>query len=145
MGVSGFIGRELARMVTFKTKLPVAPKLHEVGKTIAKYGTDGIEVKENLNGFERNLIDKRVGHLVQPDFKLNVKEAIGELSHDKHLCYSYLTTLLNKVRHKDGLEAIIHYVKSNAAENLAPHERANLLIAAMEKLKYVDILTQFFH
>jgi hypothetical protein len=145
MGVPGFIGRELARMVTFKAKLPMAPKLHEVGKTIAKHGIEGIKQKEKLNGFERNLVDKRVGHLVQPDFKLNVKEAISELPNDKHLRYEYLSTLLNKVHRKDDVRAIINYVKSAAAGNLTPDQRAHLLITALEKLKYIDIVAQFFH
>jgi hypothetical protein len=145
MGMPGFIGRELGRMISFKAKLPVSPTLHEAGKTIAKYGTDAIKHKEKLNGFERNLVDERVGHLVQPNFKLNVKEAISELPNDKHLRYDYLATLLKKVHRKDDVRTIIKYVKSAAAGNLSPDERAHLLMACLEKLKYIDVVAQFFH
>jgi hypothetical protein len=154
MGVAGFLGRSLGRAlggssldlskikIAEKVVPPVPPKMHELGKTLAKYGTDGIKGK---TGYEKTLADDRLNHLVTPKFKLNVEEAVHELQTDRHLRLDYINTLLSKVHRKDEVRAIIRYVKSTAADNLGPDQRAHLLMTCLEKLKYIDVVAQFFH
>jgi hypothetical protein len=121
---------------------PPPPKMHELGKTLAKYGKDGIKGK---SAYEKTLADDRLNHLIKPPFKLNVDEAVHELQTDRHLRLDYLNALLRKVHKKDEVRAIIKYVKSTAADNLTKDARAHLLMSCLEKLKYIDVIGQFFH
>jgi hypothetical protein len=101
--------------------------------------------QKGKTAYEKTLADDRLNHLVKPPFRLNVNEAVQELQTDRHLRYDYLTKLLSKVHRKDEVRAIIRYVKSTAAENLGPDQRAHLLMNCLEKLKYIDVVAQFFH
>jgi hypothetical protein len=154
MGVAGILGRGLGRAlgrsnldlskIKFAEKVvsPTPPKMHEIGKTLAKHGTHGIN---GTSGYEKSLADDRVSHLVSPKFKLNVDEAVNELEHDRHLRIDYLNKLLSKVHKKDEVRTIIKYVKSTAADNLSPDQRAHLLMSCLDKLRYIDMIAQFFH
>jgi hypothetical protein len=122
------------------------PILNNLTKEIAKYGADAIKKSgRKLDGYEKNIVDTRVSHLVNPPVKLDVSEAIKELPGDNHVRYDYLTTILDKVRKKDDILVIVTYIKSAAAENLSAGQRANLLIECLNKLKFIDVLGQFLH
>lgn len=137
MGTASFIGREL-------------------GKALAKFGTKGLKKAvdqskpgafdlkgQAIRGYAKNLADDRVSHLVKTPFKVDVQEAIQELPQDKGVRFEYVEALLNKVHKKDEVRAILTYVKSAAASNLGKDERANLVIACLNKLKYIDVIGQF--
>jgi hypothetical protein len=126
--------------------LPRSDRLNEVAKALAKHGTDGIQPRiSELGGYGKSLADPRLTDVVRPPFQLDVGHAVKELATDRHLRYDYLTNLLSKMHRKDEVRALIRYVRSAAAGNLSPDQRAHLLIAALEKLKYIDIVAQFFH
>lgn len=122
------------------------PILNKLSKEIAKYGAESIKKSgRKLDGYEKNIVDTRVSHLVNPPVKLDVGEAISELPSDNHVKYDYLITVLDKVHKQDEVRTIITYIKSAAAENLSAGQRATLLIECLNKLKFIDVLGQFLH
>lgn len=159
MGAIGYIAKLAGRSIG-KTKgtsdywdvahtAKHAPEIvHKAAKGVQKAYTVARDHPKPWNVTES--AQYRVSKMVADDrvpklpVKIDTDAAIQSLPKDKGVCADYLQYLVDHVRRKDDIRTIIKYVRSAAAGNLSPDDRASLLIKCLEKLKYIDVIGQFF-
>ena len=76
--------------------------------------------------------------------KADIKGAIADLHSDENLSKQYLAKLIHEVKWSGGVKQIMSYLKSDAAANLSPWEKAELWIACLDRLRFLDIVQHFF-
>lgn len=74
----------------------------------------------------------------------DVRDAIKSLQNDESLSKAYLSKLIYHAKWSGGVKQIMGYIKSDAAANLSPWEKAELWIACLDRLRFLDIVQHFF-
>lgn len=94
----------------------------------------------------QKLISKLVAddRIPKLDPVVSAKVGVKELAKDRGVSNNYLEYLVQHVGDKPSIKMIRSYVQSDAADNLTANQRAELLIKCMEKLRYLDMIHQFF-
>lgn len=78
-------------------------------------------------------------HVSTPEEPWSVKDALRDLKSDSGLSRQYIERIIHGVKHSQGVKEVMRYLKSDAAANLSPWQKAELWIVCLDRLRFLDI------